>query len=121
MLENKNIKDLLQQHAMHETGADFTVDVMNKIAAMQSAKQASFSLLKSGLIKVLIAVFIVVFIALIVMSVSVFPSLAPQVFKINLASDYVSKLISFLIAFWVVMLMNQLLKRKNTAFIDNAA
>src|SRR5437868_2746209 len=98
MQEDKNLKDLLQQHAMHGTDADFTAGVMNKIAAMPTTKQVSFSLLKSGLIKVLIAVFIVVFIALIVMSVSIFPSLAPQVFKINFASDSVSKLISFLIA-----------------------
>ena len=105
MQKDKKLDELLKQHALEETSADFTAGAMNKIAALQTSKYNTTSPFQSGLLKILIGVFVFVCIMLLVASIVMHP-FAPAI-KINMQPPfYTTQLIYFFIAFWVVMLAN---------------
>ena len=103
MQKDKKLDELLKQHAIEETSADFTAGVMNKITALQTSKHYITSSFKTGVAKILIGVFIFVCTTLLVASV-VHPF--ASVIKIMQPPSYTTQLIYFFIAFWVVMLAN---------------
>jgi hypothetical protein len=111
MQKDKKLNELLMQHAMEETDADFTAGVMDKIAALQTSKHSITSLLHNGLVNILVGVFVFVCITLLVVSIVMQPF--GSGININiLPSSYTTQLIYFFIAFWVVMLTNQWLKKR---------
>jgi hypothetical protein len=104
MQKDKKLDEVLKQHAIEETSADFTANVMNKVAALQTSKHYILSPFKSGAAKFFIGVF--VFVCITLLAASVVHPFASFI-KINIQTpSYTTQLIYFFIAFWVVMLAN---------------
>jgi hypothetical protein len=117
MQKDKKLDELLKQHAIEETSADFTAGVMDKISAMQTLKHNTASILQTGPAKILLVVFAFVCIVLLVLSVTMHPFI-PSI-KINvLPSSYTTQLIYFIISFWIVMLANLWWKKRNNLIIS---
>ena len=112
MQKDKKLDELLTQHAMEETGTDFTAGVMNKIAALQTSKHHITSLFQSSLSKILAGVFALICIALMFISFVAHP-FEPGININILPASYTIQLIYFFAVFWSVMLVNLWWKKRN--------
>jgi len=112
MQKDKELAELLAQHAMQETDKNFTADVMQKIAVMQTESQHIPALKQAVLIKILAALFVFICIVLLVGSIAIQP-FGTGIHIDALPPSYTSQLIRFFIIFWVIMLANQSLKKNN--------
>ena len=112
MQKDKELAELLAQHAMQETDKNFTADVMQKIAVMQTAKQNIPDLKQVVLVKLLAGLFIFICIVLLIASILIQP-FGTGIHIDALPPSYTSQLIRFFIIFWVIMLANQWLKKNN--------
>ncbi len=113
MEEDIKIKALLQQWAVEETSADFTLNIMQHIEAEAIAKKRVIPLLKQKLVKILATIFALVLIVLLAVCNTSQPIAFPFIRSIKIPAGYISQITSFIIVFWSVMLANQLYQHKS--------
>jgi hypothetical protein len=115
MQEDKKLKELLKEHAMEETSANFTNIIMTRLQPAV-LEQKTVPLLKQKVPQMLAALFVASCGALLLLSIFIQPAQLPVHFSVMLPENYFSQIISFLITFWFVMLVNQLLQKKKLTY-----
>ncbi len=119
MQKDKKLNELLMQHAMEETGADFTAGVMNEIEALQTPKPYVVPMFQGALAKILIGIFAFACMALLIVTFVAHP-FEPEINFNILSPSYTMQLIYFFTAFWLVMLANLWWNKRNNFFTKEA-
>jgi hypothetical protein len=107
MEEDKKLRSLLSEYAMHEPSPSFNNSVMQRIEASKNASSVSS-------INPLIAIsFAVVAVILLIVSFFIHPALFRQ-FSVSISQGTYMQLFSFFAAFWFVMFVNTWWNKKIT-------
>lgn len=104
MIEDKDLKKLLEDYAVEEPSINFNNLIMQRIEKLQQKP-----LLNARLLKILMFVFVISFLLIMIASLSK-PIQLP--FSFSIASGMYHQLFAFIIVFWIMMLCNILWNRK---------